>query len=327
MKKLNDFFMKHKVICIVGLVVLLFIFLIAGGMASRNERIAAEEEENSSEVSELPIEEDPVVSEDNLLLAAQPELIENYGSLPEGYIWEYDGTLLSLGDSSLSAEEVVYSFLNGLRNLDISTAQKYSRGSAVISRYSDYFDSVNKDTDYRDAFMRNMYREVLKSMTVNSIENTSVFAQNKQVFSVSVNLLDLTSKDFWAADKEDIYRNLRLYNSLESDSTKADMYLYEYVLNYYKSDTAKHRDLVIDLTVEKYPDLKTGWLVSIDTDIDSACSYRDGTLMVNYMKEMYASEGLDILEALDEEEKNAGTESSGADTSVAPESNVSGGVE
>lgn len=326
MKKLNDLFMKHKVVCIVALAVLLFIFLIAGGMASRNERIAAEEESSlSSESSDIPIEDESVVSEDNLLLAAQPELIENYGSLPDGYIWEYDGTLLSLGDSSLSAEEVVYSFLNGLRNLDISTAQKYSRGSSVISRYSDYFDSVNKDTDYRDAFMRNMYREVLKSMTVNGIENTSVFAQNKQVFSVSVNLLDLTSKDFWAADKEDIYRNLRLYNSLESDSTKADMYLYDYVLDYYKSETAKHRDLVIDLTVEKYPDLKTGWLVSIDTDIDSACSYRDGTLMVNYMKEMYASEGLDLLEALDEEgELNSSASSSSSDT---PESNVSGAVE
>ena len=233
----------------------------------------------------------------------QPDLIESYGKLPEGYIWDVDGSLLSKGDKSLSAEEVVYAYLNGLRTLDMSMVQKYSRGSVVIETYEGYFDESQKNTDYTDQFMRNMYREALLSMEINGVENSSVFAENKQVFTVSVNMIDLTNKDFWQDDKLDIYKNLEIYGSDEADSAKTDIYLYNYILNYYKGEDVVKRDVSFDLTVQRYPDLDTGWLVSIDTDVDSACRYTDGKLVASYIREMYVDEGIDILKEMREAEK------------------------
>lgn len=233
---------------------------------------------------------------DSLLIQQQPDLVKSYGKVPKGYIWNTDGTLLSLGDKKKSAEDVVYAYLNGIRTLDFSIAQKYSRGSSVVKSYQDYFNSDTQDTDYFDSFMRSMYKEALLSLKVESILDNSIFAENKQVFTVKVSMLDLTTKDFWEKDKYDIYKNLYVYSSDESDATKGEMYLYDYVLGYYQGKNAKMRTFNINLTLQKYPDLNTGWLVSIDTDINSACNYSDGTLMVNYINKMYSSEGIQYIQ-------------------------------
>lgn len=233
-------------------------------------------------------------SEDSILMRKQPELVERYGSLPAGYLWDLDGTLLSQGVKSMSAEEVVYAYINGVRSLDFSMAQKYSRKSKVVDTYSDYFNSNVPTSDYSDAFMRNMYKQALMSLQVKGIESTSVFAENKQVFTVRLQMLDLTNKDFWLQDKYSIYNTLQIYSA--SDSTQAELYLYDYILEYYKSEGAATREVTVDITVEKYVDLDTGWLVSIDGDIDSACQYRNGTPVVRYIREMYAGEGRDYLE-------------------------------
>ena len=198
----------------------------------------------------------------------------------------------------MSAEEVVYAYLNGLRALDMSMVQKYSRRSKVIDTYEGYFDEKKKNTDYTDQFLRNMYREALLSIEVDGIVNSSVFAENKQVFTVRVKMLDLTSKDFWEDDKEEIYKNLKIYGSDESDSTKLDMYLYDYILDYYQSEDAVKRSVTFDLTVQRYPDLDTGWLVSVDTDVDLACRYADGKLVVSYITERYMDEGKELLESI-----------------------------
>ena len=234
-------------------------------------------------------------SEDAYLLAEQPKLISKYGKLPDGYIWDYDGELLSLGDRSMTAEEVLYAYLNGIRTLDLSMAQKYSRKSSVVKAYENYFNSQDKDLDYKDSFMRNMYKEVMLSIEPIEVVDNAVFAENKQVFTIKIKLLDLTDKDFWENDKLDIYNNLFVYSKDESDNTKGDIYLYDYVLGHYRSDKAKTREVTVDVTLEKYPDLKTGWLVSIDTDIDNLCKYSDGNIMVNYIQEMFDSEGFDYI--------------------------------
>lgn len=54
------------------------------------------------------------------------------------------------------------------------------------------------------------------------------------------------------------------------------------------------REVDFDITVQRYPDLDSGWLVSVDSDVDSACKYRDGKLVVSYIKDMYRNEGIDI---------------------------------
>lgn len=291
--------LSKKVLLTIAVVVVLVLFI---GRAVFSTMQAQQDQQDADAYTKQLLEEakagDSEVT-DSLLLQMQDDLIKTYGQVPDGYIWDIDGTLLSLGDPDMTAEEVVYAYLNGLRTLDISSAQRYSRDSMVISTYKSYFDETNRNTDYTDQFLRNMYREALLSMEIEGIENASVFAENMQVFTVRVKMLDLTLKDFWFDDKMEIYRNLRVYDSDQNDSTRAEMYLYDYISNYYSSDDAAMRETTFDLTVQRYPDLNTGWLVSIDTDIDSACRYADGTLVVSYINEMYRDEGLDLLEEED----------------------------
>lgn len=291
--------LSKKVLLIIAVVVVLVLFI---GRAVFSTMQAQQDQQDADAYTKQLLEEakagDSEVT-DSLLLQMQDDLIKTYGQVPDGYIWDIDGTLLSLGDPDMTAEEVVYAYLNGLRTLDISSAQRYSRDSMVISTYESYFDETNRNTDYTDQFLRNMYREALLSMEIEGIENASVFAENMQVFTVRVKMLDLTLKDFWFDDKMEIYRNLRVYDSDQNDSTRAEMYLYDYISNYYSSDDAAMRETTFDLTVQRYPDLNTGWLVSIDTDIDSACRYADGTLVVSYINEMYRDEGLDLLKEED----------------------------
>ncbi len=278
------------IIFVVAAVVLLFI----GGIAERNANKSQQDVDNNT-VTPTVTGNNQSNTSDSLLMQMQPDLVKSYGSLPDGYIWNLNGSLLSLGDKNMAAEDVVYAYFNGLKTLDFSMVQKYSRESKVVDTYSGYFNSTNKNTDYMDAFNRNMYREAMLSIKVLGIENCSVFAENKQVYTVRISMLDLTQKDFWKNDKIEIYEALRIYN--DEDSTRAEMYLYDYILAYYKSGNAATRELTIDLTLEKYPDLDTGWLVSIDTDIDDACRYSDGKPVVNYINEMYLREGKEYLES------------------------------
>ena len=296
MKKI---FANKKLLAGIGIGVLVVVFIGSGVRNSSKQKQEDAEKEALREQMQQEIDDAEGEVSDNMLINMQDDLIGSYGKLPEGYIWDIDGSLLSLGDKSMSAEEVVYAYLNGLRSLDMSIVQKYSRESTVIKTYEGYFDEQDKNTDYTDQFLRTMYRQALLSIKINGIENSSVFAEDKQVFTVSVNMLDLTKKDFWEQDKEEIYRNLKVYQSDESDSTKADMYLYNYIADYYKSEGAATRDVQLDITVQKYPDLDTGWLVSVDTDVDSACRYADGKIVVSYINDMYLDEGLDMLDSID----------------------------
>lgn len=292
---------KHKtLLIIIGAVVLVIIFIGSGVANKRKEEEEQAERDRlyQEQMEEARANQGEGVS-DNLLLQMQPDLIASYGKLPDGYIWDVDGSLLSLGDPDLSAEEVVYAYLNGLRTLDLSMAQKYSRESVVLETYEGYFDENNKNQDYTDSFIRNMYREALLSFNVKGITNSTVFAEDMQVFTVRVEMLDLTDKEFWKDDKVELYRNLEIYDADQSDSTRADIYLYDYILQHYQSPNAATREVSFDLTVQRYPDLDTGWLVSVDTDVDSACRYADGRLVVSYINEMYLDEGRELLESLD----------------------------
>lgn len=295
-----DFLKNNKKVLVIAGGVLVVFILIKGGVSARNEKIKQEEADKLTEQLLAEANEGATSDEgDSLLMQMQPELVKSYGKVPEGFIWESDGSLLSLGDKSMSAEDVVYAYLRGLSSLDISTVERYSRSSKVVESYSTYFDDKNKNTDYMDQFLRTMYKESLLSLQVKGIESNAVFAANKQVFTVKVSMLDLTNKDFWKKDEMEIYKNLYLYDQDEADTTKSDIYLYNYISDYYKSDNAVLRDVTFDITVQKYPDLDSGWLVSIDNDVDDACSYKDGKLVVSYIKEMYRNSGRDkVLESM-----------------------------
>ena len=292
---IKGFFKVKRNIIILVVVILVLIVVIRGIAGMRAEDKQQEETDAYTEQLLEQAKEGDTEITDSLLIQMQDDLITTYGQVPDGYVWDIDGELLSLGDKEMTAEDVVYSYLNGLRTLDFSTVQKYSRSSMVVDSYEGYFSETDKNTDYTDQFLRNMYREALLSMQLIGIENSSIFAENKQVFSVRVEMLDLTDKDFWYDDRVKIYENLQLYDSDQSDSTRAEMYLYDYIADYYASEDAAKREVTFDLTVQRYPDLNTGWLVSVDTDIDNACRYADGKLVVSYIQEMYRDEGQEVL--------------------------------
>lgn len=291
---MKKFFSKRNILVFV-LLLFAIVFFANGYVANKKE---SEQKENAKKMREefKKQQEENKNDEigDSLLMSIQPDLVKSFGKVPDGFIWETDGTILSLGDKSMTAEEVVYSYFRGLSSLDFGTVERYTRRSSVVTTYSGYFDEKNKNTDYTDQFLRNMYRECLLSLQIQGIENQTVFAENKVVFSVRAKMLDLTNKDFWKNDSAEIYKNLYLYESDESDSAKSDMYLYDYILGYYTSEDATMREVDFDITVQRYPDLDSGWLVSVDSDVDSACKYRDGKLVVSYIKDMYRNEGIDI---------------------------------
>ena len=294
----TDVFSSSKKTIIFLIIVAVVIAIIATLVTSNKEKDARQEAiDRGNKLQEEREQESTEESENNddvYLLKIQKDLIDSYGPLPDGYIWETDGTLLSLGDPDMSAEDVVYAYLNGVRSLDLSMAQKYSRHSKVVATYEDYFDS-KASSDYTDSFKRNMYKEVMLSIQPLEIVDTSVFAENKQVFTVKINIIDLSSKDFWIPDKEEIYKNLYIYSKDEEDVTKSDNYLYDYVLSYYRSGTAATRDVTINLTVERFPDLNTGWLVSMDSDLNDLCNYKDGNIVASFIKSSFQDEGIDMI--------------------------------
>lgn len=227
-----------------------------------------------------------------VLVDKQPDLISKYGNLPEGFIWDYDGTVISLGNKDLTAEETMYSFLNGIRTLDFSSAQRYSRNSFVVERYNNFYNvSESKSSSYEENFYRNMYTLVLMSMQTHRVTNTATFANEKQVFTVELEIIDLSDKDFWKDDEYTIYKNLYIYEQDEVDDSKSEQYIYDYILNHYKEDDVKKKVITVNLSVEKDATLDTGWLVTIDKDIDNYCYYKDGVSVNKYIMYQYRNVG------------------------------------
>lgn len=292
------FIKRHIKLFAIVMIVVVVVFIVRGVNMSRKEKEAARQESLAEETREL-IEDNYYNNlSDSLLIQMQPELEQEFGKVPDGFIWESDGTILSLGDKSMSAEEVVYAYFRGLTTLDMSTVQRYSRESRVIESYSDYFNEKNKNTDYTDQFMRNMYKLSLMSLEVMGIESQSVFAENKSVFTVKAKILDTSDKNFWKKDQVEIYENLKLYSSSSYDSNTIDMYLYDYISSYFEEELPL-KDIKFDITLQRYPDLDSGWLVSIDTDVDTACKYTDGKFVVSYIKQLYKEEGEEVLQGLE----------------------------
>lgn len=302
--KIKDFIQSHKKLVITLLIVGVFVFMFYTMVQRWNyERSQAEEEGvETEEISKgASSSNDTIINKQyQNILDAQESLVRSYGALPDGFLWSLDGKVLSVGDKSMTAEEVVYAYFNGLSNLDILSVQRYSRGSSVVLRYESYFDSSKSNNSYNLKFLRDVYREALMSLQVNEIMSSTVFAENKTVFTLKAKMLDLSDKDFWQEDKDSIYKNLYIYN-LESDSAKYQNFIYDYVISYYRSGSAKLRDVTFDITLEKFMNTDSGWLVSIDADVDDACSYKNGNLIVDYIFKNYESRGRNEMERREKE--------------------------
>lgn len=279
---------KKSTFAIIG--VILFIILMVSANNHAKQKKLKEQQASTEQASTEETNNSKSYTEgtDAYLMSMQPELRKSFGTPPEGFIWDLNGKGISLGDKSKSSEDVLYTYIRALSTLDLATAQKYSRDAKVVETYNDYFSKANANqADYQEQFMRNMYKQALTSMEITGVESSSKFASNKSVYTVTISMLDLTAKDFWEKDKDNLFKKLSGYESKENDSTKLEIFLYDYILNYYKTPTAVKRTVSMDITLERYPDIDSGWLVSIDKDIDDAVKYNNGTLVTNYITEQF----------------------------------------
>lgn len=214
----------------------------------------------------------------------QLRLIKRFGDAGKGYRWSDDGTRLALGDPNLTETEVAYTFLRSISTLDFATAQKYAYNSKVLSTVNTYF-SKDSDFTYDESFKKSMYQEVLLSLEPISVINSATFADNKANIAMKVKVLDLSNKDFWLSDTDEIYSALTSYGKTEQDSVKARNYLYEYVLKYWRSEQAVKKEVQINLVLTQTKE--GGWLVNIDTDLDNYAKYVEGETVVNNILKSY----------------------------------------
>ncbi len=164
------------------------------------------------------------------------------------------------------------------------------------------------------------------SVQTDKIISTSVFTDNKVAYTVRLKMLDYSDKDFLDdpevqkslydtmrkysdaqndsekmkhySDKDflddpevqkSLYDTMRKYSDAQNDSEKMKQYLREWLENYYTSGKAKLTEQTVDVTLEKYPDLNTGWLVSIDAPLDNDFKYSEGNPVFQYIQDNYYS--------------------------------------
>ena len=278
-------------------VILLSLFLVASFFAdkvsstSEQEKLsqaAREQAEAEIAAQKGTVENLDQAATDKLLLQSQASLEKSFGKPPEGFIWSMSGKAISLGDKSMEPEDVVYTYLQSLSKLTIDTAEFLSRDSDVVKTYKNFYsETYNASGDYKDEFDKEIYKLSMMSLEILGVENTAVFAQNKNTYTVKARMIDLGNKDFWKSDEEKFFEQLYYLDTNESDSAKKDSFIYNTILQYYKGKDVKKKEITFEVTVERYPDLNSGWLVSSDQALDSAFKYKDGNEVVNYIDQLY----------------------------------------
>ena len=237
-------------------------------------------------------------------------LIERYGEPPEGFMWNDDGELYSLTSDDKPAEDVLYTFVKALSMEDFATALKYSTKSSILKKYDSYFSGDDKDANYYSIFLRKEYKLALTSVEVLSVEESSISATGTTVLSVRLRVLDLSDKDFWRDDQEELFNNIRAYKSGEKDSTKANQYIYDYIYESYLNGRVGKREVVVNFTLSKgKPQARVntyGWLVTDDSELLHYLLYEEGVNVAQAIVEEYTLWLDDTLtkeqQARDEEE-------------------------
>lgn len=280
---------KNKIIIIVAAVLAI---LIVGA----NVKAAIAERKAGANSSSVPVADTGTNADDNTDVTEseaeglsdaeleQKALNEVYGEPPAGFRWDDDGNTVPISNENLTAEQVVYQYLRGLAMSQFDTVQKYTYYSTVVSMYNSYFADGASES-YYNQFARQVYRLALSSIVVNGMENEAVMANGRHVCTMNITLLDLSYKDWFKDNEDEIFKNMYTYLSGEQDNTKAQQYVFEEILKYYKSDTAKTKDVSIDITLDKVS--FGGWLVTDDTALEMLCEYTDGTSTFEYIYSEY----------------------------------------
>lgn len=276
---------KKKLVIIGGIVGVIAIVSVVSSSKQRaedEERIKSEQERLEAVNNADSVNNTVLSYEDQM----QQSLVEQYGEPPDGFKWDVMGNLVALSSDDMSAEDVVHTFLRAVSILDFATAQRYSSSSKIYDTYTGYFDEISTAiTDYYDQFLRKQYTFALKSIENNGVEGVATLADGTQVISVKLSVLDLTDKDFWREDTDELYNQMRVFAETEEDDTKKEQYLYEYIYNAYETGVIGKRDVIIDFKIAKQNG--GGWLLADDNELNAYLMYENGTDIVSYIENSY----------------------------------------
>lgn len=282
--KLFGFEIGKKQIIIGGII----IAVIGGGLAyssykeNKEYQKRLEEQQKAIEAQQQQSNEGVMSYED----AMQQSLVEQYGEPPEGFKWDILGNLVALSSDDMSAEDVIHTYIRSISILDFATAQRYASSSKIYDTYNNYYDEItNVVTDYYNQFLRKQYTFAIQSIENLGIESTATMADGTQVMSVKLNVLDLTDKDFWRDDMQEIYRQMRVFGESEEDDTKRDQYLYDYIYSKYEDGTIGKREVVCDFKVGKQRN--GGWLITDDSELNAYLKYDQGNDIAQYIISAY----------------------------------------
>lgn len=290
--KIAGFTLGKKHFIILGIIVgIIAIAMLSNHVKNKKEqeRVQAEIAERDKALEDANKQQATTEYEFDYDAEIQKSLVKTFGEPPEGFEWDMTGNLIALSDDNSTPEDVMYYYVRSLSVLDFSTAQRYSEDSKVIESYSGYYSVVaNALTDYYDSFLRKQFKLSLTSLEVLSVEDTAVFADGTEYITIKVACLDLTDKDFWLDDKDEIYQTMRLYDETETDSTKANQYLYDYIYSKYEDGTIGKKEHTIELVVSKREN-GSGWLVTGDGELDALLQYKNGVDTAAYILNSYAT--------------------------------------
>ena len=282
--KLFGFEIGKKQIIIGGII----IAVIGGGLAyssykeNKEYQKRLEEQQKAIEAQQQQSNEGVMSYED----AMQQSLVEQYGEPPEGFKWDILGNLVAVSSDDMSAEDVIHTYIRSISILDFATAQRYASSSKIYDTYNNYYDEItNVVTDYYNQFLRKQYTFAIQSIENLGIESTATMADGTQVMSVKLNVLDLTDKDFWRDDMQEIYKQMRVFGESEEDDTKRDQYLYDYIYSKYEDGTIGKREVVCDFKVGKQKN--GGWLITDDSELNAYLKYDQGNDIAQYIISSY----------------------------------------
>lgn len=224
----------------------------------------------------------------------QQSLSAQFGQAPEGFEWGYTGELVAIGDDDdHTCEDVVYMYIRALSILDFSTAQRYSNDSIVIDSYQNFYRSTTDVmTDYYRNFLRKQFKLSLTSLEVESISDVAVFADGTEYLTITIKCLDLTDKDFWQADRDDLFKTMRVYKDTENDAVKMEQFVYDYIYENYLNGTIGKRSHNIELVVMK--NNGGGWLIESDRELDAYLEYDKGVDVAAYILNEFSDWYLDV---------------------------------
>lgn len=223
----------------------------------------------------------------------QIKLTEKFGVAPDGFEWDYDGSLVPLSDET-SCEDVVYTFLRSVSVLDFSTAERYSKDSSIVKSYQDYYGlTTTVLNDYYQNFLRKQLKISISSLEIVGVSDVAVFADGTEYVTVDIKALDLSYKDFWYKDKWDLFDKMFAYGVSEDDDTKEAQFVYDYLLEKYQDGTIGKKEYTVELVVEKQTN--GGWLVSNDKELEAILSYESGVDVAAFIMDSYMNFSLEHI--------------------------------